>query len=138
MILKWLAQKQRDRVVKRYNEKVLSDMRDENIRLFSIMDNMLRLQDKCFVFKADTEDSLSVQWETFREPKESTGRLGHVYSIEDKRLSIDKGSYHLVVFCRMFTLKPEYGEDEFREAVRAYEAQYDKLNDFEKALNKAS
>jgi hypothetical protein len=111
---------------KRKEERKLRDLLDtakfESHQCFLVWHKMLYAKSKTTVLEAKSNEELSQKWEKFHDPiNNCDGRLGSLWSIEDKKFSVDKGTFYLMIQYRQFSLRSGCEKEDYQSAIEEYE-----------------
>ncbi|MGG1669957.1 hypothetical protein ACIFOE_04770 [Paenibacillus sp. NRS-1783] len=124
-MFKWLERrKERKRMVDQ-----LEEFRRDTHEAFIIWDNMLRIKKFITVLEAHSSEELTHKYNEFLQMNDNgKGRLGSIWSVDDKNFSSSDGKYFLEIEHTSFALKNQYTPEKYHSAVASYEELLKKEN----------
>lgn len=123
---------------KRKLNDLLDTTKTESHQYFLVWHNMLYAKSKTTVLEAKSNEELSQKWEEFYDPikkGEGDGRLGSLWSIDDKKFSVDRGTFYLMVQYRQFNLRDGFEKEDYQSAIEEYERCVARKNELVVKLN---
>ena len=110
---------------KRKLKKLLEIEQMNASNAFVRWDDMLYKKSKIKVLEANTSEELSQKWEKFYYSiKDGRGRLGSLWSIDDKKFSVNNDKHYLMIEYRDFSLRDGFSNEEYAVAI----AEYDRIS----------
>ncbi|MDN4090937.1 hypothetical protein [Paenibacillus polymyxa] len=124
-MFKWLERRKE----KKRMEDRLDQFTRESDEAFIIWDNMLYRKKIITVLEALSSEELTEKYNEFLQMNDNgDGRLGSIWSIDDKNFSLSNGTYILQIEHTSFALKDRYTPEQYCSAIASYEDLSDKEN----------
>jgi len=115
---------------KRQLKGLLESEKSNALNAFSKWNNMLFKKSKIIVLEANSSEELSQKWDEFYYSiNDGRGRLGSLWSIDDKKFSVNDEKQYLMIHYTDFSLRDGFSTEEYSLALSDYEQINDRVQD---------
>ena len=112
-----------ERRLKKEQQLQLRELNVVEMQNFHKWYEMLYKKKKMVIIGSNSQEEFAQKYEDFFDSLDmGSGRLGAIWSIEEKKFSVVNGEYHFMVEYRQFELKNDVTYEEYKAAIEEYDS----------------